>query len=1011
MDKLITARRFGFGIFTKLMAGFLLIQVFSGAGIFYSYVQMNRLSDFTSKIYNHPLQVTRAVLSADSHIVKIHRSMKDVALARTDVEFESAIAQVNRFEETVYARLDIVGKWILGEEGAALQAETVNLFRAWKPIRDEVILLTQAGKREQAYDIIRGKGATHVDILNRKMGELKDYAAATADDMLKDSRKTKRGISRVIFIAYMLISLVCIIFAIVFARSFKRSIHILVAGIEEFASGNLGYQIRSASRDEIGWLASALNRMGRQRQKTVEELSLQSEILKNMTGGVNLVRVEDGIIVHANPEFEAMFGYGSGELIGKHSAILMLAEDGEYTELMQQINEGLTDQKNWSGELGVVKRDGMVFCCHVSVSAFNHSSFGQVAVYVYTDITERKRLEKELSDHRVNLETEIQNRTAELQTEIVERRESEERFTNLVNTMNSGVAIFKVLNDGASGADYIIQEFNRFALDHEGLLREAVIGRSLKDIRPTIDEYGIIDIFRKVWKTGISEFFPAKIYTDEKYDNYYENRVFRLPGGEIVAIFDDITAQKRIEVKLVESENLLREVINSMEKAIAVYEPINDGEDFIFVELNEFGEKIARVKSEAVVGKSLIDLFPEVAEFGLTSKLKETYLTGKPTTLPLKQYHDNRISQWVENYIFKLPSGMVVAMFEDTFEQKQAEIRIRESEEKYRLLFENTNLYVSVYDREGVCQAINQQVARMFGKQPEECIGKSILELHPEKGLEYIQRNRTVMEKDETLEYSSLVHFPKGNRWLHSITHPISYINGKPTAVQTISHDYTVEKKAEDQIKASLAEKETLLHEIHHRVKNNMQVIISLLNLQAGNLEDSQAREILKDSQNRVYAIAAVHESLHGSESLSAIDLKSYIETIAQAIFQSYAMDSHAVCLNSHIAESPISLNQAYPLGLVVNELISNSLKYAFPGGRTGEIDINAYRYDEEVELVVADNGVGFPEPFDFTRTTTLGLRLVRDIIEKQLNGTVELSQLNGTRFIIHFQLDTTSVS
>ena len=135
-----------------------------------------------------------------------------------------------------------------------------------------------------------------------------------------------------------------------------------------------------------------------------------------------------------------------------------------------------------------------------------------------------------------------------------EFKESEERFRELVNTLNSGVAIYEVINDGHSGADYIIKEFNEFALKHEQLEKQDIVGKSLRDIRPNIDEYGLIDMFQKVWKTGEPTFFPAKEYVDEKYSNYYENRIFRLPSGEIVAIYDDVSDRENATARIKENQ-------------------------------------------------------------------------------------------------------------------------------------------------------------------------------------------------------------------------------------------------------------------------------------------------------------------------------------------------------------------------------------------------------------------------------------------------------------------------
>ena len=151
--------------------------------------------------------------------------------------------------------------------------------------------------------------------------------------------------------------------------------------------------------------------------------------------------------------------------------------------------------------------------------------------------------------------------------------------------------------------------------------------------------------------------------------------IIRDEKGEVIRVMgvvQDITELKNAESAKRESERLLREVINSMEKAIAIYEPVNNGEDFRFVDTNKFAEKIMHYKTEDVVGKTIKELFPREASIGLIEKLKESFLTGKSTAIPLKQYQDDRITQWVENYIFKLPSGKVVAMFEDTTKKRKA---------------------------------------------------------------------------------------------------------------------------------------------------------------------------------------------------------------------------------------------------------------------------------------------------------------------------------------------------
>ncbi len=308
----------------------------------------------------------------------------------------------------------------------------------------------------------------------------------------------------------------------------------------------------------------------------------------------------------------------------------------------------------------------------------------------------------------------------------------ETSFRELVDTISSGVAVYAVKNDGLSGKDYIILDFNRTALELEGKSKDEVVGRSLFDLRPNIDEFGLIPVFREVWKSGKPAFFPAKSYVDENFSNWYENRIFRLSNNRIVAIYDDVTERKNAEEALRKSEALFREVINSIEKAIAVYEPIDNGRDFKFVEMNKFGESITQYRAEEVLGKSLLQLFPGESSIGLIEKLKETWETGRTTQIPLKQYQDDRISLWVENTLIRLPSGKIIAIFEDTFEQRSAETALRESEEKLRNYIDNAPDGFFIADNSGCYLDVNPAATLITGYSRDELLTMNISNLIPE---------------------------------------------------------------------------------------------------------------------------------------------------------------------------------------------------------------------------------------------------------------------------------------
>ncbi|MEQ8974049.1 MAG: PAS domain S-box protein [Coleofasciculus sp. C1-SOL-03] len=220
----------------------------------------------------------------------------------------------------------------------------------------------------------------------------------------------------------------------------------------------------------------------------------------------------------------------------------------------------------------------------------------------------------------------------------------------------------------------------------------------------------------------------------------------------------------------------------------------------------------------------------------------------------------------------------------------------------------------------------------------------------------------------------------------------------------TVGIDITERQKAEEQIKASLKEKEVLLKEIHHRVKNNLNVVSSLLELQADSITEPHIGKLFEESQNRIYSMALIHEKLYRSPTIGQINLEDYIQDLANNLFDSYNVNED--CIQLHITVEPIFLNieTATPCGLIINELVSNSLKHAFPDEREGGIvAIDCHQQsDGQIHLVISDNGIGFPEALDFQDTESMGFQVVCTLIE-QLEGTIELQRTPGTVFSIQF--------
>jgi len=208
-------------------------------------------------------------------------------------------------------------------------------------------------------------------------------------------------------------------------------------------------------------------------------------------------------------------------------------------------------------------------------------------------------------------------------------------------------------------------------------------------------------------------------------------------------------------------------------------------------------------------------------------------------------------------------------------------------------------------------------------------------------------------------------------------------------------------ERMEKQIKASLKEKDVLLKEIHHRVKNNMQIIISLMRLQARQITDKKLLEIFRVSQNRIRSMALIHERFYHSDDFSTIKFNDYIEQMIVHIFSSYGISTNVVELKMDFKEIVLDITKAVPCGMIINELVSNAVKHAFPGGKKGVVSVKLFKKGKNKgAFIVSDNGIGFPADVDFRNPQTLGLQIATDLV-KQVRGEIELDRKGGTTFTV----------
>ncbi|MGK7920675.1 MAG: PAS domain S-box protein [Trichodesmium sp.] len=399
----------------------------------------------------------------------------------------------------------------------------------------------------------------------------------------------------------------------------------------------------------------------------------------------------------------------------------------------------------------------------------------------------------------------------------------------------------------------------------------------------------------------------------------------------------------------------------------------------------------------------------------------------------MSQEVETMVNNQIKNYLIvvqKYAQGKaVVSVGIDISERKQAEAMktkliasLKESERKFRSLYEATSDAVILLDEAGIFDC-NRATLIMLGLNSKE----EFLTIKPQDFYPEYQANGKLSQKLLQIKIAKAIC--KGNNrfeWIikrkDNSEFPVEVLltamkvgeiyqidsekkSLKNRVVQAVVRDITERKRNEEQIKASLAEKEVLLKEIHHRVKNNLQVISSLLRLQSRYIQDQRVMEMLKESQNRVRSMALVHEHLYQSKDLSKIDFTEYIRNLVSHLFQAYEVKARGVKLNVNVVSVFLNIDTVVPCGLIINELVSNSLKYAFPEESLGNISID-FNYDPHNEnkfiLKVGDNGIGFPQDLDYKNSGSLGLRLVCSLV-RQLKGEIELVHQAGTAFEITF--------
>jgi PAS domain S-box-containing protein len=430
-----------------------------------------------------------------------------------------------------------------------------------------------------------------------------------------------------------------------------------------------------------------------------------------------------------------------------------------------------------------------------------------------------------------------------------------------------------------------------------------------------------------------------------------------------------------------------------------------------FAYVNDRLGRLFGYSPDEMVGKRALDfLHPDDRD-----KITQWYEYGERRETGAPHYESRilcktGVTRWMEVYETVLEiqgKSHVIGNAIDITERKQAEEVLKESVVRYRRLVEHSPFGIGIAS-EGRAVYVNPALVRLLhASVSEEILGKPILDfMHPEYREVAAQRMaRVVLEKGEAPPAEEKLVCLDGSFCDVEVSAiPFSH-EGKP-AIHVVFKDITERKRAEETIKASLKEKEVLLGEIHHRVKNNLQIVSSLLRLGAAHSQNEDCLKVLNDTQGRVRAMALVHETLYQSGQLALIGMSQYLRQVVNVAIGTYGTASGRIALNLQVPDISFSIETALPCGLIVNELASNAFKHAFEGGgnRGGEVSLTLRSIDEaRFELIVSDNGKGMEKDFDMASAETLGLRLVKTLVN-QLDAEMEIDTGRGTEFKIRFR-------
>ncbi|MDO8873927.1 MAG: PAS domain S-box protein [Methanoregula sp.] len=606
---------------------------------------------------------------------------------------------------------------------------------------------------------------------------------------------------------------------------------------------------------------------------------------------------------------------------------------------------------------------------------------------------------------------ELQNHLNEIET-ITEDilKSSESRYRRFFEAVRDGILIL----DAESGT---ILDVNPFLIELLGFTHEQFLGKKLWEIGVFKDIAASKDNFKELQEKKYIRFENLPLETADGRQIYSEfvSFVYDVEDKKVMQCnIRDITERKKGEEVLKSSESRYRRFFEAVRDGILII----DAETGTILDVNPFLIELLGFTHEQFLGKKIweIGVFKDIAASKDNFKELQEKKYIHFENLPLETADGKRIYAEFVSFVYDVEDKTVMQCnIRDITERKRAEVALKESETYLKTIFNSaqTGLLIidpvthSIYD-------VNPAALELLGRTKNELVGTTCHQFicPAERGkCPITDLGQKIDNSERILLIADGERIPILKTVVPIIIQDHSYLlesfvditdrklmEAEIRSLNAVLEQRVIERTS--QLNASLEDKIVLLREVHHRVKNNLQIIISLFNLQSRYIEDENTRQVFRESQNRVRAMSLVHEKLYQSTDITKIDLENYIRYLGNSLVQFYGMTGKGIILNTRIQDINVDINTAIPVGLIINELISNSLKHAFPDGKKGEISLTIQRENTILTILFADTGVGIPADLDWCNAESMGLRLVIMLVE-QLDGTIELDRSSGTMFTI----------